>query len=131
MSSSSHSHTASGQPSSAGRILPPVRGQNGVDQGTSELSRYVGVLWERRWAVLLMLLLWPTLASLWTQSQPRIYETRASILIEANVPQVLGSAVQDVVDPTPANYYMTVSYTHLDVYKRQVSATAAWHLTAR
>ena len=64
MSSSSHTHTSSGQPSSAGRSLPPVRGHNGVDEGTSELSRYVGVLWERRWAVLLMLLLWPMLASL-------------------------------------------------------------------
>jgi capsular exopolysaccharide synthesis family protein len=83
-----------------------LRGRPGSDEGASELSRYLGVLWERRWAVLLMLVLWPTLASLWTQSQPRIYETRSSILVEASVPQVLGSAVQDVVDPTPANYYL-------------------------
>lgn len=86
--------------------MPSRRGRTGFDEGGSELSRYVAVLWERRWAVLLMLVLWPMLASLWTQSQPRIYETRASVLIEASVPQVLGSAVQDVIDPTPANYYM-------------------------
>ena len=103
MSASSSNLPASA--SSSGR-LPSRRGRTGLDEGSSELSRYVGVLWERRWAVLLMLVLWPTLASLWTQSQPRIYETRASVLIEASVPQVLGSAVQDVIDPTPANYYM-------------------------
>lgn len=130
MSSSSHSHTSSGQTSSAGRILPPVRGKNGADEGTSELSRYVGVLWERRWAVLLMLLLWPTLASLWTQSQPRIYETRASILIEASVPQVLGSAVQDVVDPTPANYYMMQDFLQTS-RKVLTSDTLARRVAAR
>jgi len=104
---SSHSQTATAQASSSGRTTAtPLRGRPASDEGASELSRYLGVLWERRWAVLLMLLLWPTLASLWTQSQPRMYETRSSILVEASVPQVLGSAVQDVVDPTPANYYL-------------------------
>ena len=77
-----------------------------LDESGSELWRYVAVLWERRWAVLLMLVLWPTAAWLWTKSQPRVYETKSSVLVEANVPQVLGSAVQDVVDPTPANYYL-------------------------
>ena len=104
---SSQSQTSSGPSPSVGRaVVPQLRGRLGSDEGSSELSRYLGVLWERRWAVVLMLVLWPTLAALWTQSQPRIYETRASILVEASVPQVLGSAVQDVVDPTPANYYL-------------------------
>ncbi|MBL9044322.1 MAG: polysaccharide biosynthesis tyrosine autokinase [Myxococcales bacterium] len=104
---SSQSQTSSTPSPSVGRaVVPQLRGRLGSDEGSSELSRYVGVLWERRWAVVLMLVLWPTLAALWTQSQPRIYETRASILVEASVPQVLGSAVQDVVDPTPANYYL-------------------------
>ena len=104
---SSQSQTSSGPSPSVGRaVAPQLRGRLGSDEGSSELSRYLGVLWERRWAVVLMLVLWPTLAALWTQSQPRIYETRASILVEASVPQVLGSAVQDVVDPTPANYYL-------------------------
>jgi uncharacterized protein involved in exopolysaccharide biosynthesis len=104
---SSQSQTSSGPSPSVGRaVAPQLRGRLGSDEGSSELSRYLGVLWERRWAVVLMLVLWPTLAALWTKSQPRIYETRASILVEASVPQVLGSAVQDVVDPTPANYYL-------------------------
>ncbi|HNK43898.1 MAG TPA: polysaccharide biosynthesis tyrosine autokinase [Pseudomonadota bacterium] len=88
---------------SRGKMLTDRRS---LDESGSELWRYVAVLWERRWAVLLMLVLWPTAAWLWTKSQPRVYETKSSVLVEANVPQVLGSAVQDVVDPTPANYYL-------------------------
>ena len=130
MSSSSHSQTSSAPSEKGVRSVPSLRGHHGSDEGTSELSRYVGVLWERRWAVLLMLLLWPTLASLWTQSQPRIYETRASILIEANVPQVLGSAVQDVVDPTPANYYMMQDFLQTS-RKVLTSDTLARRVAAR
>ena len=77
-----------------------------AEASPTELSRYVAVLLERRWALLLMLLFWPTVAWFWVRSQPRIYETRSSILVEANVPQVLGGTVQDTLDPTPGNYYM-------------------------
>jgi capsular exopolysaccharide synthesis family protein len=102
-------------------VLPPPKPQDETNARTapvvsrarwanethgSELSRYVGLLWERRLALVLMLMLWPTVAWFWVKSQPQVYETKSSILVEASVPQVFGSAVQDALDPTPANFYM-------------------------
>ncbi len=108
----------------------PVRDWGGSGDGTSELWRYLAVLWERRWAVLLMLVLWPSAAWLWTKSQPRVYETKSSVIIEANVPQVLGSAVQDVVDPTPANFYMMQDFLQTS-RKVLTSDTLARRVAAR
>jgi capsular exopolysaccharide synthesis family protein len=79
-------------------------------ESASELSRYVGVLLDRRWVLIGILVLLQIAAVLWTSAQPRIYETRSSILVEASVPQVLGSAVQDSIDPSPANFYMVQDF---------------------
>ena len=79
-------------------------------EGAAELQRYVGVLFDRKWVLLGILVILQVAAVLWTSAQPKIYETRASLLIEASVPQVLGSAVQDTVDPSPANFYMVQDF---------------------
>ena len=76
----------------------------------AELQRYIGVLLDRRWVLVAILFVLQIAAVLWTSAQPKIYETRASILVEASVPQALGSAVQDSIDPSPANFYMVQDF---------------------
>ena len=44
-----------------------------------------------------------------SRSQPPVYETRSSILIEASVPHVLGSAARSSSIRPPANFYMMVT----------------------
>lgn len=89
----------------AARALRSVR-----DDGQTELQRYLAVLLERKWVLLGMLVLLEALAALWLKAQPSLYETRASILVHASVPQALGSAVHELLDPTPANFYMMQDY---------------------
>lgn len=95
---------AQGRPRPGG----PVRatGPNARDDGQSDLSRYLGVLLERRWVMLGLLVVLEAVAALWLKTQPSVFETRASILVHATVPQALGSAVHELLDPTPANFYM-------------------------
>ncbi|MFO0576582.1 MAG: polysaccharide biosynthesis tyrosine autokinase [Polyangia bacterium] len=87
------------------RALRSVR-----DDGQTELQRYLAVLLERKWVLLGMLVLLEALTALWLKAQPSLYETRASILVHASVPQALGSAVHELLDPTPANFYMMQDY---------------------
>ncbi len=88
----------------AANVGPPAA------EGTAELQRYIGVLLDRKWVLLAILVVLQVAAVLWTSAQPKIYETRASILVEASVPQALGSAVSDSIDPSPANFYMVQDF---------------------
>lgn len=96
----------------------------------TELQRYLGVLLERRWVILAVFVLAQAVAVLWTSAQPRIYETRSSILVEASVPQVLGSAVHEMVDPTPGNFYMMQDFLQTS-RKVLTSDTLARRVAAR
>ncbi len=78
--------------------------------GGVELQRYVSILVERRYVLLGLLVIGLLLAALWTSTQPKIYEARSSILVEASMPQVLGSEVRDVYDPSPGSFYMIQDY---------------------
>lgn len=91
-----------------GRPRVPVRttGPSDREDGQSELSRYLGVLLERRWVMLGLVVVLEAVAALWLKAQPSVFETRATILVHATVPQALGSAVHELLDPTPANFYM-------------------------
>ncbi len=73
---------------------------------STEFGHYLTVLWQRRLLLLLLTTAGVVAALLYSRSQPPVYETRSSILIEASVPHVLGSAAGELVDPSPANFYM-------------------------
>lgn len=87
-----------------------TRGQYRPEETGFELQYYIGVILDRRWILLGLLVLGLSLAGLWTASQPKIYEARASVMVEASLPQVLGSEVRDVMDPSPGNFYMMQDY---------------------
>jgi len=76
------------------------------DAEVPEIQRYLSVLWERRYLLASLLTVAIGLALLYNHTQPPLYETRTTILVEANLPHVLGSAADELVDPTPANFYM-------------------------
>jgi capsular exopolysaccharide synthesis family protein len=76
------------------------------DAEQPDLQRYLGVLWERRYPLLFLLCAAVGLAVLYGDTQPPIYETRSSILVEASLPHVLGNPADELADPTPANFYM-------------------------
>jgi len=70
------------------------------------LGSYLRVVWEWRYLMLGLVVLAVGGAVAYSSTQPPVYETRSSILVEATVPHVLGSAASELVDPTPANFYM-------------------------
>ena len=101
-----------------------------LEDAPSDLQRYLGILLERKWVLLGILVLLQGLAVLWTSTQPKIYETRATILVEASVPQVLGSAIHEMVDPAPANFYMMQDFLQTS-RKVLTSDSLARHAAAR
>jgi capsular exopolysaccharide synthesis family protein len=78
----------------------------GAAAETTEFRRYLALLWERRLLFAVLSAVAVALALAYVRTQPPVYETRSSILIEASVPHVLGSAAGELVDPSPANFYM-------------------------
>ncbi len=85
---------------------PTWQSQRRAAGESTELSHYLSVLWQRRLLLLFLTTAGVVLALAYSRSQPPVYETRSSILIEASVPHVLGSAASELVDPSPANFYM-------------------------
>jgi capsular exopolysaccharide synthesis family protein len=75
-----------------------------------ELQRYFRILIERRNVVFLTLLLGAVLFAVWASKQPKVYQATASIVVDAQPPQVLGSEVRDVVQVGPGQYYAMQDY---------------------
>ncbi len=71
-----------------------------------ELQRYLGILWERRYLLLILFAVFIGAAIVYGNTQPPIYETRSSILVEAGLPHVLGSSAEELADPATDNFYM-------------------------
>ncbi len=76
-----------------------------------DLLAYWRVVRKRRWTILTFLVFVVAATLIWTLRQPKIYQAAATLDIEINAPQVLGSKVEDVVDaPNPwysKDYYET------------------------
>lgn len=63
-----------------------------------DLRQYVDTILRRRWAVVAFFVVTVTVVTLFTLRQPKIFQATATLVIETQAPQVLGSQVQDVVD---------------------------------
>jgi succinoglycan biosynthesis transport protein ExoP len=94
------------EPRRAPEARPNWQSQRRAAGESAEFSHYLSVLWQRRLLLLLLTTGAVVLALLYGRSQPPVYETRSSILIEASMPHVLGSVASELVDPSPANFYM-------------------------
>jgi succinoglycan biosynthesis transport protein ExoP len=66
---------------------------------TTQVVEYFGVLWKRKWIVLLVAVLGTAAAYAWTMRQPRIYQADCLIEYDPNPPKPLGREVEDVASP--------------------------------
>src|SRR5689334_19702897 len=81
-----------------------------ADDVEPELQRYLRVLFERRWVLLLCLAGGVALFVLWASRAPRIYQATASVIIDPTPPQVFAGDVRDVVQVGPGQYYAMQDY---------------------
>jgi capsular exopolysaccharide synthesis family protein len=73
----------------------------------TDLHRYLRILSERRWAFILVVVTGIAWFALWASRQVKIYQAKATIVVERQPPQVFGAEVRDVTPMGPAqNYYM-------------------------
>lgn len=87
-----------------------TRAEEPEREAEPELQRYLRVLWERRVAVLAAIGLCAAGYVLWASKQVKIYQATASIVVDAQPPQVLGAEVRDVVQVGPGQYYAMQDY---------------------
>jgi uncharacterized protein involved in exopolysaccharide biosynthesis len=69
-----------------------------------DLRKYWAILLKRKWAVLLVFVLCVGVTAVFTLRQKKIYSSTCSLVIDAQMPQVLGSEVRDVVDVSAGTY---------------------------
>ncbi len=74
------------------------------------LQHYWYVILKRMWTIVLVFVVVFTLVAVYTFKQPRVYEARASLIIDLSTPQVLGQEVQQVVELSAADYWNSDQY---------------------
>jgi capsular exopolysaccharide synthesis family protein len=65
----------------------------------TQVVEYVGVLWKRKWVIVLVAALVTAGAYVWTMRQPRIYQADCLIEYDPDPPKPLGREVEDVASP--------------------------------
>jgi len=83
-----------------------------------DLRHYLGVLYKRKWAIVLVFVLAVAAAWVWTKRQTPVYRAVASIVIDRNQAQVL-SSVREVVQVGGGSYWAAQDYmaTQFEVIK--------------
>jgi capsular exopolysaccharide synthesis family protein len=85
-----------------------------------EVQRFARVLSERRWVLVASAVAGVGLFALWAVRQPRIYQARASLVVDYTPPQILGGEVRDVVQVGPGHFYAMQDY--LNTQKRVLTS---------
>ncbi len=88
-----------------------------------DLREYWKIVVKRRWTVLAFFLVAVTLVTIFTLRQQKIYEARASVIIEVDAPQVLGN-VREVYNLGAGSYWSNKEYYETQ-YKVITSRTVA------
>jgi capsular exopolysaccharide synthesis family protein len=88
-----------------------------------DLREYWKIVVKRRWTVLAFFLVAVTLVAIFTLRQQKIYEARASVIIEIDAPQVLGN-VREVYNLGAGSYWSNKEYYETQ-YKVITSRTVA------
>ncbi len=88
-----------------------------------DLREYWKIVVKRRWTVLAFFLVAVTLVTIFTLRQQKIYEARASVIIEIDAPQVLGN-VREVYNLGAGSYWSNKEYYETQ-YKVITSRTVA------
>ncbi|MBN2497199.1 MAG: polysaccharide biosynthesis tyrosine autokinase [Deltaproteobacteria bacterium] len=88
-----------------------------------DLREYWNIVLKRRWTVLVVFVAAVTLVTIFTLRQKKIYEARASMIIELYAPQVLGN-VREVYNLGAGSYWSNKEYYETQ-YKVVTSRTVA------
>jgi capsular exopolysaccharide synthesis family protein len=80
------------------------------DNQGHELTRYLRILYDRRWVVLTVLCAGIGMFAWWASKQQKIYQAVATVVVDASPPQVLGDQVRDVVQVGPGQFYGMEEY---------------------
>jgi capsular exopolysaccharide synthesis family protein len=67
-------------------------------QPAFSLAAGLTIIRKRKWMIAAIVLALPTVVGIVVSKQPKVYQASASIVIDANVPQYMGSNFRDVVD---------------------------------
>lgn len=90
-----------------------------LDTGTEAkaeeaLRAGIALLWRRKWLILAITAMLVSSVALWTYRQRPLYLASASLIVDQQMPQVLGN-VQEVVDISPNAYRETQNYMETQV----------------
>jgi capsular exopolysaccharide synthesis family protein len=75
-----------------------------------KVQRTLQLFLKRKWLILMVLLIAIGGVALWTLSRTRIYRSTATVLVDFQAPQVLGSKVREVVDLNVGRWWRTQRY---------------------
>jgi succinoglycan biosynthesis transport protein ExoP len=89
-----------------------------------DLHAYWRLLRKRIWSIVTVFAVVVAVVVIWTLRQPRIYQGSATLDIEQSAPQVLGSKVEEVVDPGGGNFWYSKEFYETQ-YKIIVSRSVA------
>jgi succinoglycan biosynthesis transport protein ExoP len=80
-----------------------------IQEGQIDLREYLNVSLKRKWTVVVFFVIVVTVVTIYTLRQVKIYEARASVIIEPYAPQVLGN-VREVYDLGSGSYWSNREY---------------------
>jgi len=91
--------------------------------------RMVGVLAKRWWAIAIVFIVIVSGAVVWLARAPRVYEAKASVIIDSATPQVLGGQFRDVVDVEMGAWWSAREYiqTQYSVIKSESLSSEVAH----
>ena len=89
---------ANGQPN------PQPQGQP-FEEEPIDLRKYWGILLKRKWIILLVFVLSVGLTAVYTLRQTKIYSAAATIIIDAQMPQILGGEVREAIEMGTGSYW--------------------------
>lgn len=80
------------------------------EEAPIDLRKYAGILLKRKWVIALVFLFCVGGTAVYTLRQTKIYSSTCSLLIDAQMPQVLGAEVRDVVDVGAGSYWFNKEF---------------------
>ncbi|HCF59273.1 MAG TPA: capsular biosynthesis protein, partial [Myxococcales bacterium] len=89
---------ANGQPN------PQPQGQP-FDEEPIDLRKYWEIVLKRKWTIVAVFLLVVGAVGVYTLRQPKIYSATATLIIDAQMPQVLGGEVREAVEMGTGSYW--------------------------
>ncbi len=75
-----------------------------------DIHHYIQTLLKWKWLIVVVFVVVVAGVGFWTFRQPKIYQATATVLVDRQAPQVLGSKVSEVVDLSTGNFWRNKEY---------------------